>query len=1068
MTVTVSGLTQIGDVSQNDTMTQNGTPLESGGQSRWFIPNVVSGELAWVELPFTTPQNLTNAQVLFGFYLRTDKVTTGTFRIGLYSQSNTNYRTWSLTHSNTADNDISNCYCLNPLAPNFTDVGTFNIESVVGIRVQYISNGTTNGTISTTQISTRATGSSSIPFRYFYRLDGQFSIQGGTSEAPASLSFVGDHLRTFLYFDSPVRGMFQEFSNNLSSVFNVSITGSTIFENTRSTNLVFRNAVADNGRILQPRNTPRLTINTTEINNFRDLFVTDQGASGFVFEDNSSVANTYRDVVFTNPSSVVLGNKDYTRLRCRNAKGAVVGGKVVSLSITESTSATAAYVIGAGTVITSLSISGSTSAYGIDLSAKSGTLDLSSLVLEDNDFSVNTILYNSAENLTVLVPADTIATGSGSSDFGDATVSGGGTLTIEAPQSEIVFTGLPDVEDVRLLFRNGGTETDQFFTVTGGTITLPTDASATYTVRADAPGYLASDYIELLGNTPQFRFSLVNRRNIYDAGVTRFDRLIFNPSTFEIFVTDGPALSPEDAFRTIEDYLVLVDDGVVPGLLYTAHPIPVTIPGRFILRFVYDLVNDTLNPARIKPHPDNTGDPELLFEIELERAEEFDIDPTYGLLDYSDSPAGRIIRVRSQVAIANVTISGDGALTTDQANQLSTAATVATRVDGLIEPRTPDAGDRFKAEALEEVAGSGLDAAGVRAAVGLAAANLDTQLGAIDTVVDEILLDTAQIGTAGAGLTEAGGTGDQFTAIPTIASVTTVGTVTNPVTAGTVSDKVGYGLADGAITSAKVADGTLTAAKFAAGAFEAVWSVATRTLTSLADSAGVTTLLGRATEARLGKLDVTGTLANTDNAATFRATGFATAADVTDAQSAIISQGNSAWVTANVSALLTSTAYTSSLPTNFGSLAITAEGAVTATNGGGGGGGDDAPTIYSYFASESRADAFKADVSGLSTLDAGDLATALESYDVAKVADVQVTVDGGFTAEAAAGIEATGNRVLALSKRQGLEPGISATVLDAAPGEPGSLTTSDEAIAQTLTINEDGSVTIENTPDPGP
>lgn len=46
-----------------------------------------------------------------------------------------------------------------------------------------------------------------------------------------------------------------------------------------------------------------------------------------------------------------------------------------------------------------------------------------------------------------------------------------------------------------------------------------------------------------------------------------------------------------------------------------------------------------------------------------------------------------------------------------------------------------------------------LDAAGVRGAVGLAAANLDTQLSTIDTVVDAILVDTAEIGAAGAGLT---------------------------------------------------------------------------------------------------------------------------------------------------------------------------------------------------------------------------------------------------------------------------------------------------------------------------
>lgn len=113
---------------------------------------------------------------------------------------------------------------------------------------------------------------------------------------------------------------------------------------------------------------------------------------------------------------------------------------------------------------------------------------------------------------------------------------------------------------------------------------------------------------------------------------------------------------------------------------------------------------------------------------------------------------------------------------------------------------------------------STLDAAGVRTAVGLASANLDTQLAALPTAAEnadavweeaiadhsgtsgstaealnaagsagdpwtttlpgsytgsqagkilaDILTDTAEIGAAGAGLTEAGGTGDQFTAIP--------------------------------------------------------------------------------------------------------------------------------------------------------------------------------------------------------------------------------------------------------------------------------------------------------------
>lgn len=85
-------------------------------------------------------------------------------------------------------------------------------------------------------------------------------------------------------------------------------------------------------------------------------------------------------------------------------------------------------------------------------------------------------------------------------------------------------------------------------------------------------------------------------------------------------------------------------------------------------------------------------------------------------------------------------------------------------------------------------AGGGLDAAGVRAAVGLASANLDTQLGAIDDAVDTevaaILDDTGTSGvqipngeivaaTFGAGAIDATAmnvTGSEFTAIPWNAS----------------------------------------------------------------------------------------------------------------------------------------------------------------------------------------------------------------------------------------------------------------------------------------------------------
>ena len=47
------------------------------------------------------------------------------------------------------------------------------------------------------------------------------------------------------------------------------------------------------------------------------------------------------------------------------------------------------------------------------------------------------------------------------------------------------------------------------------------------------------------------------------------------------------------------------------------------------------------------------------------------------------------------------------------------------------------------------------------------------------------------------------------------------------------------------LTAAGIASGAFTSAKFAAGAFDAVWTVAARTLTSISDSSGITTLLTR-------------------------------------------------------------------------------------------------------------------------------------------------------------------------------------------------------------------------------
>lgn len=129
-------------------------------------------------------------------------------------------------------------------------------------------------------------------------------------------------------------------------------------------------------------------------------------------------------------------------------------------------------------------------------------------------------------------------------------------------------------------------------------------------------------------------------------------------------------------------------------------------------------------------------------------------------------------------------------------------ATVATL------PFTPENGvDEYWILATRQdvTGGSGLDAAGVRAAVGLASANLDTQLGTIDTVVDSILADTGTDGVV--------------------------------VAAGS---KTGYAIGTGGISAASFAAGAVDAAAIAAdaiGASELAAGAATEIATAVLDAA---------------------------------------------------------------------------------------------------------------------------------------------------------------------------------------------------------------------------------------
>ena len=88
---------------------------------------------------------------------------------------------------------------------------------------------------------------------------------------------------------------------------------------------------------------------------------------------------------------------------------------------------------------------------------------------------------------------------------------------------------------------------------------------------------------------------------------------------------------------------------------------------------------------------------------------------------------------------------------------------------------------------------STLDAAGVRTAIGMASANLDTQLSDIPTVAEfeaRTILASAYFDPA----------------VDAVANVTTVGSVTGSVTVGTNNDKTGYSLTVTPPTAAAIAD----------------------------------------------------------------------------------------------------------------------------------------------------------------------------------------------------------------------------------------------------------------------
>jgi hypothetical protein len=122
-------------------------------------------------------------------------------------------------------------------------------------------------------------------------------------------------------------------------------------------------------------------------------------------------------------------------------------------------------------------------------------------------------------------------------------------------------------------------------------------------------------------------------------------------------------------------------------------------------------------------------------------------------------------------------------------------------------------------------------------------------------VVSAVAQDAAAAAITAAGLATPNDVFDQVEDVITnsdIASNTNLGLVENAILAKLPSALVGGridasigSMSNNVITTSSINDGAFTEPKFSTGFFSAIWNVATRTLTSISDSSGITTLLER-------------------------------------------------------------------------------------------------------------------------------------------------------------------------------------------------------------------------------
>ena len=465
--------------------------------------------------------------------------------------------------------------------------------------------------------------------------------------------------------------------NNDATWFNTADPGSLIFPANLS-NLI----LSDNAR--------KVVFNTTQTQTIEGKAFVGGSSALLTFENISSGTLTFSRCTWSICLNVGLGSTAIISTGFFQDAGTITGGASFSRSSFAGTTADWVVEWNGAATFELCQFEGTPDHYinfdGVNF-ADGATIDLSSVTFG----TPGTNLFRldaTGKTLNILVSAESGITSA------DVTVVAG-TVNIIAPISEIVLTGIPAVAGALVGVLNLSTLVPSFPVVSAGTVTIPTDPATNYLIAVDAPGYQLQRVV-LAGETPSFEVSLENNRDLYEAGTDISDYLLFNYSTFEVTFLYDPLVEFNFAniYRTIEDYLATTS-----GVFFPNPPRPIRVPGRNFLFFPYDQVADEVNPVRVRPAPENTGNPRITdVVVILEGAEH----PQTDIFDFSLA-GGNVIFYQTDATVSTVMVSGglsseDRAVLTTITNQTAPIADLA---------ETLEAPGIFSAEALANAPATG-------------------------------------------------------------------------------------------------------------------------------------------------------------------------------------------------------------------------------------------------------------------------------------------------------------------------------------------------------------------------